>query len=217
MGLFLLQAHDQGLDLGRQLIGVAHRPTRTVGEGIEALLFVSVEDFVAGFPGDAELLAQIGHRLALDQAGHEDKTLFHSRTHFPWHPRLRQNGEKRYPCVRYETSPMSRVAHNKISEQSERRKSSASCHFCFGVELGHASPSLPKPADTSRCMEAAASPQFGAVTQGGAARLVASGRGGAGLAQVVENVEGWTDSAFVDHVDGERNAAGSFASGVGRA
>lgn len=110
MGLVALEAHDQGFDLGRQLVGVTHWPAAAIGQRVEALIFVSIEDFVAGFAGDGKLPAQIGHRLAFDQAGHEQKTLFHSRTLFPWHPRLRPNGEKRYPCVRYETSPVSRVA-----------------------------------------------------------------------------------------------------------
>ena len=64
--------------------------------------------------------AQIGHGLALDQAGDETKTLFHYRTLFPRHHALRQNGEKRYPCVRYETPPMSRVAH--CGEQKKQRQ-----------------------------------------------------------------------------------------------
>src|SRR5215210_3251943 len=32
--LVTLEAYDQALDLGRQLIGIAHRPTRAVGQGL---------------------------------------------------------------------------------------------------------------------------------------------------------------------------------------
>jgi len=49
MGLVALEADDQALDLAGQLVGVTDGPAGAVGEGLEAMLLVAVEDFVAGF------------------------------------------------------------------------------------------------------------------------------------------------------------------------
>src|SRR3954469_23001232 len=63
MWLFLLGRDNQALDLGRQLVGVAHRPARAVAERLKAVLLVSSEDLVAGFSRDAEGATEITHRL----------------------------------------------------------------------------------------------------------------------------------------------------------
>jgi hypothetical protein len=52
-----LQANNQRLDLGRQLICMAVGPARAVGEPLQADLIVTGKDFVAGLAGDTELLA----------------------------------------------------------------------------------------------------------------------------------------------------------------
>ena len=111
--LVAFEGDDQAFDLGRELIGIAHRPPGSVGEGLKAVLLVAIEDIVSGLARDAELAAQVGHCLALQQAGDEAQALFHGRTLLPGHPYLppAAASEKCYPCVRYEVSPMSRVAH----------------------------------------------------------------------------------------------------------
>src|ERR1700686_1418436 len=55
MRLAALEADNQALDLPRQLVGIAHRPARTVGQGFKPMLLVTVEDFIAGFARYAEL------------------------------------------------------------------------------------------------------------------------------------------------------------------
>ena len=75
------------------------------------MLLVAIEDLVAGLAGDAELAGEIGHGFALEQAGHEAQALFHHRTLLPGHLHLPPKSGKCYPCVRYDLSPMSRVAH----------------------------------------------------------------------------------------------------------
>ena len=48
MGLLPLDRDDQGFELGCQLVGIAHRPPAAVGQRLEPLLLVPIEDFVAG-------------------------------------------------------------------------------------------------------------------------------------------------------------------------
>lgn len=51
------------------------------------------------------------HALAVQQAGDKAKTFLHHRSLSPRHQHLRPKDQKCCPCVRYETSPMSRVGH----------------------------------------------------------------------------------------------------------
>jgi hypothetical protein len=78
MRLVTLEGDDQTIDLGRQLVGVADRPPRAIGQGLEPVLFIAVENLVAGFAGDAELAAEIRHRLSLQKTGDEAQALFHA-------------------------------------------------------------------------------------------------------------------------------------------
>src|SRR6266478_9683153 len=72
-------------------------------------------NIVAGLPRYAEIPANVRHGLAIQQAGHKAKALFHHRTRFPPHQHLPPaKGEKCYPCVRYGISPISRAAHIKL-------------------------------------------------------------------------------------------------------
>jgi hypothetical protein len=48
MGLVAFGRDDQALDLLRQLVGVANRPARAVGQGLETVFLVALEDLVAG-------------------------------------------------------------------------------------------------------------------------------------------------------------------------
>src|SRR6185437_10805693 len=91
MRLVSLQAHDQALELLRELVGVAHRPPRSVGQGLQPVLPVAIENLVAGFAGYAELPTDLGHGFPIQKPGNKTKALFHYRTRFPRHPHLPQN------------------------------------------------------------------------------------------------------------------------------
>src|SRR5437762_8644441 len=60
MQLLGLQTDNQGLDLGRQLVGVADRPPGSVAQRLEPVLPVAVENLVAGLAGDPEIPADLG-------------------------------------------------------------------------------------------------------------------------------------------------------------
>src|ERR1700730_3616336 len=112
MRLIALEADDQALDLCRQLVGIAYRPPRPVSQGLQPVLLVAVEDFVAGLARDAELATDIGHRLAIQKPSDKPHALVNDRTLLPRHQHLPPKSEKRYPCVRYDLSPMSQAAHH---------------------------------------------------------------------------------------------------------
>src|SRR4029453_3408354 len=62
--------------------------------------------------GGAVLSAQLGHGLAVERSGNETQAFFHDRTLLPGYRQLPCCRRwKCYPCVRYDLSPMSRVAH----------------------------------------------------------------------------------------------------------
>src|SRR3546814_2144943 len=65
----------------------------------------------AGLSGYPERPAHLCHALAVQKPSHKPQTFFFHRTLLPRHQHLRPNARKCYPCVRYKTSPMSRVAH----------------------------------------------------------------------------------------------------------
>ena len=111
--LLALQPDDQGLELLRELVGVADRPPGAVAQRLQPVLLVAVENLVAGLAGDAELPAHLGHGFPIQKPGDKAQALFHYRTRFPRHPHLPQNKSgKCNPCVRYDLSPMSRAAHD---------------------------------------------------------------------------------------------------------
>ena len=108
--LLALEANDQGLDLHGQLVGVSHRPPRAIGQGGKPVLLVAVENLVASLARYAELPAHLRHALAVQQAGDKAQAFLHHRTRCPRYQHLPPNGEKCYPCVRYEVSPISQTA-----------------------------------------------------------------------------------------------------------
>src|SRR3981081_4955292 len=63
--LVALGGYDGRFDLLRQLVGVAERPPRAIGEALKAALLVSLEDFVTRLAGDAKLAAQGSHAFAV--------------------------------------------------------------------------------------------------------------------------------------------------------
>jgi hypothetical protein len=54
MRLVTLGCDDQALNLARRLVGVANRPARTVGQGLETVFLIALEDLVAGLARNAE-------------------------------------------------------------------------------------------------------------------------------------------------------------------
>src|SRR5713101_3752369 len=80
MGLVLLELDDRALHLARQLVGIAHRPPRAIGQSLEPMLLVAIEDLVAGLARYAELATQMAHLLTFHQASHKPKALLHHRT-----------------------------------------------------------------------------------------------------------------------------------------
>src|ERR1700722_12299576 len=111
-----LEADDKGLDLLRELVGIAHRPPGAITERLQAMFPVAIENLVAGLARYAELPANLGHGFPIQKPGDKAKALFHYRTHFPRHPHLPQNKNGMCnPCVRYVLSPMSRAAHPAIA------------------------------------------------------------------------------------------------------
>src|SRR5215471_6536584 len=104
---------NQGLDLSRQLVGIAYRAFGAVAQRLEPVLLVTVKDLVAGLARNAELPAHIRHRLPVQETSDKAQTLFHHRTRPPRHRHLPRNKSgKCNPCVRYVLSPMSRAAHH---------------------------------------------------------------------------------------------------------
>src|SRR6266536_3210197 len=120
--LVAFEPDDEGLELRGQLVGVADRPARAVAQGRKPVLFVAVENLVAGLAGDAELPAHVRHGFPVQQAGDKAQAFLHHRTRFPRHQHLPPKGEKCYPCVRYEVSPMSRVAHLARMDRGESER-----------------------------------------------------------------------------------------------
>jgi hypothetical protein len=107
-----LEAHDQTLDLGRQLVGIAYGPTRTVAQRLEAAFLAASEDLAAGLAGDSELPADIGHRFAVEQLGDKPQALVHYRTLLPRYGHCPPDGGKRYLCVRCILEPMPRATQD---------------------------------------------------------------------------------------------------------
>src|SRR5215468_6476938 len=114
MRLLGFELDNQGLDLSRQLIGIAYRAFGAVVQRLKPVFLVAIKDLVAGLPRNAEIPADVRHCLPVQQPGDKPQALLHHRTRFPRHQHLPPTkGEKCYPCVRYEVSPMSRAAHLK--------------------------------------------------------------------------------------------------------
>src|SRR5947209_5927552 len=90
------------------------------------MLPIAIEYLVAGLTRYAEIPADVRHRLPVKEAGDKARALFHHRTRCPRHQHLHPaKGEKCYPCVRYEVSPMSRAAHTTHHAQAALRRARA--------------------------------------------------------------------------------------------
>src|SRR5271166_3601845 len=111
MRFVAFEVDDQAFDLRRELVGVAHGPARTIGEGLQPMFVIAVKDLITGLAGYAEIPTHLRHWLSVQEAGDKAKALFHYRTLLPRHPHLPlpKKSEKCNPCVRYEVSPMSQA------------------------------------------------------------------------------------------------------------
>src|SRR5258708_6088877 len=112
MRLLALEGDDQALDLGWQLVGVAHGAARAIRQRFDPAILVALEDLVAGLAGDPELPADLRHRFAIEQFRHKPQALIHYRTLLPRHKHLPHEAGKCYLCVRYALLPMSRAAQS---------------------------------------------------------------------------------------------------------
>src|SRR5262249_2006422 len=65
MRLFALCHDEHALDLPQQLVGVANRPARTVGQGLETVFLIALEDLVAGLARNTERATDLAHRFAV--------------------------------------------------------------------------------------------------------------------------------------------------------
>src|SRR5713226_10034657 len=90
--------------------GSAYTKIRTL-PGLQTVFLVALEDLVAGLARNTERATDLAHRFAVQQLSDQPQALVHHRTLLPRHQRLPRKGERCYPCVRYDLSPMSRAAH----------------------------------------------------------------------------------------------------------
>src|SRR4029077_6658293 len=88
--LVMLGRDDHALDLRRQLVGVANRPARAVGQGLETVFLIALKNLVAGLARNAERATDLAHRFAVQQL---TQALVHYRTLLPRHPHLPRKGE----------------------------------------------------------------------------------------------------------------------------
>ncbi len=95
--VLLLETNNQLLDLHRQLASLAVGSAATVGQAIDATIFITIEDLVAGLAGNAELTAQTSHLLAIKQSGDKSETFFHNIALLPGHGTFSCKKEKVLP------------------------------------------------------------------------------------------------------------------------
>src|SRR6516165_2827122 len=111
-GMLALDVEDVVLHLKGELMGIPIRTSAPVGQPLHAAFLVAIEDLVPGLTRDSELPAQLRHRLPSESPTNELKPFVHHRTLLPRHPTPPpKKARKCNPCVRYDLSPMCRVAH----------------------------------------------------------------------------------------------------------
>src|ERR1700722_9399372 len=75
--------YDGRFDLLGQLVGVSMGAPGPIREPLQSALLITLEDLVAGFPGNLKLAAQCGHALTVFEPDHETYTFIHNRTFLP--------------------------------------------------------------------------------------------------------------------------------------
>src|SRR5260370_8988742 len=90
-GVFALHVQDKVLHLKRELMSIAIGAAASVRQPLNAAFLIAIEDLVAGFAGNSELPAELGHRLAIYLSCHNLQTLLPHRTILPSPPSLPPN------------------------------------------------------------------------------------------------------------------------------
>src|ERR1700721_1290591 len=112
-GMFVLHIQNVILHLKGKLVSVAIGTPASVGQPLHPAFLITIEDLVAGLARNAELPAQIRHRLASQSPSHELNSFIHDRTLLPRHPLSSPTKRgKCNLCVRYDLLPMCRVVHS---------------------------------------------------------------------------------------------------------
>src|ERR1700719_2742976 len=116
-GMFVLHIQNVILHLKGKLVSVAIGTPASVGQPLHPAFLITIEDLVAGLARNAELPAQIRHRLASQSPSHELNSFIHDRTLLPRHPLSSPTKRgKCNLCVRYDLLPMCRVVHNNLGD-----------------------------------------------------------------------------------------------------
>src|SRR3984957_17757495 len=93
-GMFVLHIQNVILHLKGKLVSVAIGTPASVGQPLHPAFLITIEDLVAGLARNAELPAQIRHRLPSQSPSHELNSFIHDRTLLPRHPlSSQQKGE----------------------------------------------------------------------------------------------------------------------------
>src|SRR5260370_33812007 len=69
-GVLALNVQDKVLNLKGKLRGIPTRTPAPVRQPLHAAFLVTIQDFVAGLPGDPKLPTEFSHRLAGEPATH---------------------------------------------------------------------------------------------------------------------------------------------------
>src|ERR1700722_7908097 len=93
-GMFVLHIQNVILHLKGKLVSVAIGTPASVGQPLHPAFLITIEDLVAGLARNAELPAQIRHRLPSQSPSPELNSFIHDRTLLPRHPlSSQQKGE----------------------------------------------------------------------------------------------------------------------------
>src|SRR5690348_6937813 len=84
--MFVLHIQNVILHLKGKLVSVAIGTPASVGQPMHSAFLITIKDLVAGLARNAELPAQIRHRLARQAPSHELNSFIHYRTLLPRHP-----------------------------------------------------------------------------------------------------------------------------------
>src|SRR5688500_6301714 len=113
-----LQTDDRRLNRCWEAIRLSVCAVAPIAKGLDATVFVAVEDLVAGLARNPELGAQRRHLFALEQAGDKPESLVHDVTLLPRH--ARSCGGKVSP-IRSEYAVTCRSGRKLVDTSGRRR------------------------------------------------------------------------------------------------
>ena len=121
MRLVPLGLDDQPLDRPRQLIGIANRAPRSIGQSLYAFLLIAIENLVAGLSRNPECISHIAHAFAVQETRYEAQT---------------SAGKQSPACFRSPPHSMTDLSIHGINtaRKAERvtHASGTKCHLCLG-------------------------------------------------------------------------------------